>query len=219
MAPLHPALRDWWTMIWGGLLSVGGVAWLLAAEHRGSPARNVAKPLASAGFLLVAVAGEAADTGFGRWVLVGLVLAAVGDVLLLGSRSAAFVGGLGAFLLAHVAYSVGFGVRGVAGAGVAAIPFGLLALVVLRWLDPHVSGSLRGPVVAYAIAISVMGALAVATAAAEWDWRLPAGALLFLASDVAVARNRFVTPGFQNKVWGLPAYYAGQLLLAWAATG
>jgi uncharacterized membrane protein YhhN len=40
------------------------------------------------------------------------------------------------------------------------------------------------------------------------------GALLFYVSDLAVARNRFVAPGFANRAWGLPAYYAGQMLLA-----
>ena len=42
------------------------------------------------------------------------------------------------------------------------------------------------------------------------------GALLFFASDLAVARDKFVAPGVINKLWGLPAYYGGQLLLAWA---
>ncbi|NNF09333.1 MAG: lysoplasmalogenase, partial [Acidimicrobiia bacterium] len=46
---------------------------------------------------------------------------------------------------------------------------------------------------------------------------IPAGASLFIASDIAVARNTFVAPGYANKLWGLPLYYGGQLLLAWAA--
>lgn len=205
-------------MIWGALLTAAAVVWLLSAERRLSPERVVAKPLASLGFLVVAVSAGAADTGFGRWMLVGLALSLVGDVLLLGE--ALFVGGLASFLLAHAAYSVAFAVRGVdSGGALAAVPFGLVALGVLRWLDPHVPARLRGAVVAYAIAISLMGALSVATAAADWDARLPLGAALFLASDVAVARNRFVAPAFVNRAWGLPLYYGGQLLLAWAAGG
>jgi uncharacterized membrane protein YhhN len=43
---------------------------------------------------------------------------------------------------------------------------------------------------------------------------LYAGAALFYLSDLAVARQRFVAPGFENKLIGLPLYYAGQLLLA-----
>jgi uncharacterized membrane protein YhhN len=46
---------------------------------------------------------------------------------------------------------------------------------------------------------------------------LVGGAVLFFVSDVAVARDRFVEPSWKNRAWGLPAYYAGQLLLAWGA--
>jgi hypothetical protein len=44
------------------------------------------------------------------------------------------------------------------------------------------------------------------------------GATCFMSSDVAVARDRFVTPGVANRVWGLPLYYGAQLLLAWTVT-
>ena len=42
------------------------------------------------------------------------------------------------------------------------------------------------------------------------------GAIVFAASDVAVARDRFVARSFVNRAWGLPAYYAAQLVLAWS---
>jgi hypothetical protein len=40
------------------------------------------------------------------------------------------------------------------------------------------------------------------------------GALAFTASDVSVARDRFVREDFFNRAWGLPLYYCAQLLLA-----
>jgi hypothetical protein len=40
------------------------------------------------------------------------------------------------------------------------------------------------------------------------------GALTFTASDVLVARNRFMRREFVNRAVGLPLYYGGQLLLA-----
>jgi hypothetical protein len=50
------------------------------------------------------------------------------------------------------------------------------------------------------------------------DWLWPAGvmtaAVAFYISDVSVARDRFVAPGFGNRIWGLPLYYAAQLLFA-----
>jgi len=47
-----------------------------------------------------------------------------------------------------------------------------------------------------------------------WNpWILP-GAVAFYASDLAVARHRFVTETFSNKLWGTPLYFGAQLLLA-----
>jgi hypothetical protein len=40
------------------------------------------------------------------------------------------------------------------------------------------------------------------------------GALLFYLSDLAVARERFFESGFENRLFGLPAYYAAQVILA-----
>jgi uncharacterized membrane protein YhhN len=59
----------------------------------------------------------------------------------------------------------------------------------------------------------VWGAAAV-TAAGRGPWFLAAGAVLFYLSDLAVARDRLVVKRFASRAWGLPAYYAGQLLLA-----
>ena len=42
---------------------------------------------------------------------------------------------------------------------------------------------------------------------------------LFFVSDLSVARNRFVAREFSNLVWGLPAYFGGQLLIAWSLVG
>jgi uncharacterized membrane protein YhhN len=207
-------------MIWAALVTGFGLAGLLAAERTRSSGRFLAKPLASAGFIAVAVAAGALDSGFGRWMVAALVLSALGDVFLLGSSEATFLGGLGSFLTAQLVYGIAFLVRGVAAPGLLAIvPFVVFAWQVLRWLRPHLSDRMRGPVVAYAVVISIMGVLAVGTAADVWDWRIPAGAIMFVISDLAVARDHFVAPGFSNRLWGLPLYYGGQLLLAWAAGG
>jgi len=40
---------------------------------------------------------------------------------------------------------------------------------------------------------------------------------LFYVSDLSVARDRFVARAFVNRARGLPAYYAAQVLMAWAA--
>jgi hypothetical protein len=37
---------------------------------------------------------------------------------------------------------------------------------------------------------------------------------MFYASDLAVARDRFVARVFLNRAWGLPLYFGGQLVIA-----
>ena len=63
----------------------------------------------------------------------------------------------------------------------------------------------------------VVGAFAVmhTLPRANANW-LASGAVLFFVSDLAVARDKFVGASFVNRAWGLPAYYAGQLLIAWS---
>ena len=37
---------------------------------------------------------------------------------------------------------------------------------------------------------------------------------MFWMSDISVARARFKSAGFGNRLWGLPLYYAAQLVFA-----
>lgn len=199
---------------------------LLRSEKLGSRrGRYATKPIASIAFIVLALAQGALQGGeYGAWILGGLVLGAVGDVALMFPSERAFLGGLVAFLLGHIAYVIALaGVTPLPGwLGPVAIPPVIAAAVVLRWLWPHL-GSMRGPVIAYVLVITAMavGALAAQTSARQiLDARaaglLTAGALLFFVSDIAVARDKFVAEGFVNRLWGLPAYYGGQCLIAWS---
>jgi uncharacterized membrane protein YhhN len=151
-------------------------------------------------------------------MLAALALSWIGDVLLISKEPGGFLAGLASFLLAHVTYAGAFAVRGPAWAWVAAT-LALLAVpyfLVDRWLLPHVKTSLRGLVRTYMAAISVMLALACGLLAAGHTPVIFAGALAFYLSDLAVARDRFVRESLVNRLWGLPLYYAAQLLLAWS---
>ncbi len=206
-------------MLWWLLLTVAALAVLLAGEQRHSlPIKAVAKPLASAGFLGLALAAGALDSGYGRWVLAALALSWLGDVCLLSSKSRPFLLGLASFLLGHVAYSIAFVTFGEDARWSLAVlaVLGLPAFFVLRWLAPHLSAAMRLPVRAYVAVISIMLALAAGTFAAGGHPSLPIGAAAFYLSDLAVARDRFVAPGFANRLWGLPLYYFAQLCLAWS---
>jgi uncharacterized membrane protein YhhN len=189
------------------------------AERRGSRALVwLAKPLASAGFVALALARGATASGYGRLVLAALVLGWLGDVLLIpkGARRA-FAAGLGSFLLGHLAFAAAFLARGVSAAWLAggALVAAAAALPIARWLAPHVPDALRLPVRAYVVVISAMVACAAGAFGATRDAALLVGAFAFFLSDLAVARERFVAKGFSNKLWGLPLYYGAQLLLAW----
>jgi len=201
---------------WIAGVAVFLAALLLADWRRWRAGIWIAKPLASAGLFALAVTAGAADSAYGRWILAGLALSFGGDVLLIPHAAVAFRSGLVSFLMGHVAYAVGFAVLGLdlRVAGAVALPVAVVAFVALRWLGPHVSGPMVFAVRAYVVAISVMVVLSAGASAHAGDLRILAGATLFFVSDLAVARDRFVSPGFGNRLWGLPLYFGGQVLLA-----
>jgi uncharacterized membrane protein YhhN len=69
-------------------------------------------------------------------------------------------------------------------------------------------------VLGYILVISTMVALAVDTSLRAFSWPLLCGAVGFYLSDLSVALDRFVSPGFTHKAWGWPLYFGSQLLLA-----
>lgn len=149
-------------------------------------------------------------------LFVGLVLSLLGDVLLVpkGKRLTFFMG-LSAFLSAHVGYCVAFVLHGVVATwtGAAALVAAGIGAPVVRWLVPHVKGGMRAPVLAYVVTITAMLTLAAGAVGGGAHGTLLAGAVLFYASDILVARERFVKKDKRNGLVGLPLYYAGQLLL------
>jgi uncharacterized membrane protein YhhN len=199
------------------ILTAAALAGLLFAEARGAHRlAALCKPLASTGFVGAALAAGALTTAYGRLVLAALVLSWVGDVLLLSQRPGAFLGGLLAFLFGHVAFGFAFAERGtdhlwtLAALAVLVLP----ALLVDRWLRPHAPANLKIPVRAYIVVITGMLALAAGTLGAGATPLILLGALAFYLSDLSVARDRFLREELVNRLWGLPLYYAAQLLLA-----
>lgn len=175
---------------------------------------RAAKPLASGCFVALGWRLHTAGDPYGAWIVVGLALSMAGDVLLMFKP--AFRAGLLVFLAAHLAYVAAFHVLVPAHMWPlwVAAPVVTVSAFAAAWLWPHLGG-MRVPVVAYVAVITVMvwAALAV-TGAGRVTAAAAVGAVLFYLSDLSVARNRFVSPGFVNRAWGLPAYYLGQVLLA-----
>jgi uncharacterized membrane protein YhhN len=159
----------------------------------------VCKPAAALAFLAT---GVALDPTFGdtrTWFCVALVFCVMGDVFLMLPRDA-FVGGLGAFLVAQVCFAVGFALHpsstvaiavGVAVVVVLAVPLAVRYIGALR-SSGH--GALVGPVLAYVAAIGGMLACAIGSGVVVGV----AGAALFFVSDALIAETRFVGP----RPWG-----------------
>jgi uncharacterized membrane protein YhhN len=205
----------------GTALTIAATSWLAVAEWIGARRQQfVAKPLASLGFLLVPVLEGLSDSSMARWLAAGLVLGAIGDILLMFGGSAAFAAGLGSFLLGHIAYVIGFS-RGSAFAlrptAIAAVVMIAVSILTVRWLRPHLERPFDVAVPLYVIVISVMVTVAFGARDVTTGARL--GAALFAASDLTVARERFVESDRWNRVIGLPTYYLAQLLIAWSVVG
>ena len=192
-----------------GVVCAGVVGQLWAEATGRARARAIFKVAASFGF--VVLAAPFARGRYGALVLAGLCLSAVGDALLLSPAKRAFLSGLVAFLLTHLAYAAAFAPGSRVSPLAAAILFCMGAAVV-AWLWPGL-GTMRVPVLVYTAAISSMLLFGLGVESPL----VPIGAVLFYLSDLTVARDRFVHPGLANRVVGLPMYYAAQVILALSA--
>lgn len=205
---------------WIGL-SLAFVVLLLVAEYRRSAIGKWAtKPVASLGFVMTAIVGGAFESNYGQIMLAGLVLSMAGDLLLIPKQRATFLAGLVSFLLGHVAYVAAFAVRGVDPLAAALTGAVLLAvgLVMAKVFLPRMDAGMRVPVFVYGLVITTMVALAVGTVVGVGRPQILIGAVLFYLSDLSVAQDRLLKPSFVARLWGLPFYYGGQLVLAWTVT-
>ncbi|HEY9152036.1 MAG TPA: lysoplasmalogenase [Anaerolineales bacterium] len=158
------------------------------------------------------------------WFGLGILFSLIGDILLL-SPDHFFLPGLIAFLLAHVAYIIGFSINA-APANAWDIVFAFIILLsavqILRRLIPALRSkgmnSLILPVEIYALTISTMLFFAARTLATP-AWQTNAtvlvsvGAFLFYISDLILAWNRFVTPIQNGRLLNIIAYHLGQIAL------
>ena len=192
------------------------LAVFLILEKEQVPRRVWGKAAASAAFIGTALAAGVADSAYGRWILAGLCLGALGDVLLELAGRRWFLIGLVAFLFTQLTYVGAFATVHPHALVAVIVAAGLLvpAALVARWLWPHLGRDMRGPVLAYIVVITAMVAAAAGAVAGEGPVAAAPAAAAFYLSDLFVARDRFVAPGFINRIWGLPLYYGAQVLFA-----
>lgn len=158
------------------------------------------------------------------WFGLGILFSLAGDVLLLWPERW-FLPALVAFLLAHLAYLVGFNMIPPALSAwslLTAVVIGLGAARILRRIltGLHASGnsSLALPVAAYGAALTLMLLSALLTLSnplweAQSSVSVALGAALFFLSDNLLAWNRFVSPIKRGCFMNIYAYEMGQILL------
>lgn len=199
--------------LFASLLALGGVAlFLLGLQFELKSLCLLSKPLPLIALLLWL--RTAPPSAYRRWIGSGLLLSLAGDLLLEWPVDL-FVFGLGAFLLAHLAYLVAY-----LGACRRLAPFalllaGLVAGSMFALLASSGLGQLLLPVAVYSLAIGCMlwralARLGMAGSAARSSWLAAGGALLFVLSDSLIGLNRFVASFEGARYAIILSYWLGQ---------
>jgi len=163
--------------------------------------------------------------GAALWFGLGILLSLTGDILLMISLDRLFLAGLIAFLLAHLAYLIGFNIpipEISAWGFVLAIIVGLGGVRVMRRIVAPLTSSgqarMRMPIIIYSAVISLM-LLSAMMKMTEITWNTNAaalvgvGAFLFYVSDIILAWNKFVAPIQNGRIYNIGAYHLGQIML------
>ena len=153
----------------------------------------VCKPLATVGFLGVAIAILNADGVPQTWRIIAFVFCLLGDVFLMLPRDA-FVPGLASFAIAQICFAVSLlnedvtTLRLLIGLVIVVPATLVLARRFIRHISVEGHKELVFPVMVYMIVIAAMAASAIAGATAIGI----VGAIFFMLSDSLIAEQRFV---------------------------
>jgi uncharacterized membrane protein YhhN len=163
--------------------------------------------------------------GASLWFGIGILLSLAGDVFLLISLDRLFLAGLVVFLLAHLAYLVGFNIpipEISAWGFVLAVIVGLGGVRVIRRIIAPLAASgqarMRMPIIIYSTVISLM-LLSAMMKMTDITWNANAatlvgvGAFLFYVSDIILAWHKFVAPIQYGRIYNIGAYHLGQIML------
>ena len=220
LSMMMPArVREWWIagtlagIIYGALLVQVAIELPDGAPLTGHIAMQPAWKTAMA-LLLARAAWFHRPLVERRWLVTALLFSALGDLLLaLPTLTFSFMGGLGAFLLAHLAY-----LRVLVPLAGDTRPHRLIACGAMLGVAGTMLGRFwpnMGPLtVPLAIYVGVLAAMACSALVARLPTPLAAlGALCFAASDMMIGIARFLVPfeSFQLGIWW--TYAAAQVLL------
>lgn len=167
-----------------------------------------------------------AATNFPTLVLVGLILGAVGDILLnlrfvfpkIGSK--VFLGGVASFLIGHILYLIALFNFASDKVWIAIIVGIVVAALILTFIFMKLKVKLSFKIfgVLYIGAVSLMASVAIANLICNQtptNISYAIGAVLFLISDVVLIFNSFGPKQlFSLRITNLSLYYLGQILIA-----
>jgi uncharacterized membrane protein YhhN len=164
-------------------------------------------------------------SGASLWFGLGILLSLTGDIFLMISLDRLFLAGLVAFLLAHLAYLIGFNIPipEISAWGIfLAIIVGLGGMRTIRRivaaLTANGQGHMRIPIIIYGAIISLM-LLSAMMKLSDVTWNANAavlvsvGAFLFYVSDIILAWHKFVFPIQNGRIYNIGAYHLGQTML------
>ncbi|SMG00203.1 lysoplasmalogenase [Burkholderia singularis] len=186
----------------------------LSLGHTPYPGQPAAK--AALGMLLLVAALRHPAARERGWLVAALGASVLGDVLLaLPQWPLSFVAGLGAFLLAHLAYCALFAPWRAAPRGPRAVALAVLWVAapgLYAAFFPHLA-VLAAPVAFYIATLGVMASLALC--ARTPGPQIATGALAFVGSDAMIGIGRFLPAfafaGIDDWIWFL--YAAAQLAI------
>lgn len=189
------------------------------AERINKRLERIAKPATILCLFLyfMSAKGDAAPL---LWFGLAIVFSAAGDVFLLFDR---LMGGLVAFLLAHICYIIGFNTPLpplTPWSLLFAVTYGLMSTRIYRRISTALTRRglerLKKPVLAYTIVITLMLLSATLTLSHPGWNPTPAalvftGAALFFLSDVTQAFYRFEAPSRRGRLIIMLTYHLGQI--------
>jgi len=152
---------------------------------------------------------------YGKWIVLGLLFSAVGDICLMFEKL--FKLGMLSFLLGHVSYFLAvFSESGFHLNQTAFIIFTLWLVFAVTTL-PLLTKSLKVPVIIYSLTLTFLIWQSHGLYAhnhLQFSVLFLAGILMFAASDWILIRNKFLPNGMESLK--LPLYFLGQMLIAYS---
>jgi len=164
---------------------------------------------------------------YGKWIGTGLLFSSIGDICLELDKTTypgkgLFIGGLLAFLVAHLLYIVSFlkSKLDYKHATALLVPLGAYYFTIMSVLIPRMEPALVVPVLVYGIAICGMALFAILRSFSNKTCGLKSrycsliGSLVFVLSDSILAVNKFAFPIQDAHFYVMVTYYFGQTYLA-----